>query len=93
MVNGGKITPSSGEETALARNKQDLGILGWLFGSRGNAPTNIAGAVVFLFILLLVVTITIPLAQGVDRADLIKAVLGLIASSLAYLFGAASARR
>jgi len=95
MSSDGKITPSKGEETsvALQRNRQDLGMLGSIFGSRGNAPTNIAGVAVILFIILFVLIATMPLAAGVDRSDLLKTVGTLIASSLAYLFGAASARR
>jgi hypothetical protein len=95
MVEGGKITASRGEETATAlrRNAQDLGVLGGIFGSKGNAPTNIAGATVIMLFLVLAVVVIAPLDSHVDRNDLIKALLAAIASSLAYLFGAASARR
>ncbi len=80
-------------EIDLKHHSQELGMLGRFFGSRDNAPTNIASVAVLLFIFLLALASILPLADGVDRDDLIKTVCALLLSSLGYLFGSASGRR
>lgn len=71
----------------LERAKLDLdaGLLGRLFGSAANAPTNIAGVVLCLFtvtsILLLFVNAAMP------AAEFMQLVLPVITLVLGYLFG------
>lgn len=77
----------------LQSQSQELGLLGKLFGSRENAPTNISGFAVLLFSLMWFLTAVIPLPAGTDRPDLLKSILALILAALGYLFGASSARR
>ncbi|WP_157384201.1 hypothetical protein [Burkholderia glumae] len=92
----GGITPQqeqdfykqSKAEYDLEHNKQNLGLLGKIFGSNSSAPTNIAGGTVLLCFLLYALsyclTATPDLSNG--RAGL----LGLIGTALGYIFGAAS---
>lgn len=77
----------------LYRHRQELGLFGSLFGSRENAPTNIAGIGLLLFCVMWIMMAIVPLPAGADRADLLKSVSGLILATLGFLFGAASSRR
>ena len=90
-----KVSPSKGNETAVAPKVHwmEAGLLGFIFGSRANAPTNVGGIAVLLSFILFVTFATVPLAAGVDRNELLKTAGTMILTSLAYVFGAASGRR
>jgi hypothetical protein len=72
---------------ALEQTKMSLesGILGKLFGSVANAPTNIAGFVVCLLVILCVVVLFVPSKMPTD--EFLKLILPVITLVLGYLFG------
>lgn len=65
------------------RMSLDAGHLGKLFGSATNAPTNIAGFVVCLLVVIVCVVgfLKMPTAEFVER------VIPIITLALGYLFG------
>lgn len=75
--------PLSGQDE-LKRRSQDLGIFGKLFGSRENAPINVAGAVIVLGILASTVSLIWP---GIHTADFLKMMGGLVIAALTFLGG------
>lgn len=75
-------------EYQLAQNRLNLGWLGKFFGANSEAPTNIAG---FVAVIALAVLVGSMFCQPSDEiSDLRKALLGLISTALAFIFGAAS---
>jgi hypothetical protein len=72
---------------ALEQTRMSLesGYLGKLFGSAANAPTNIAGFVVCLLVIISVVVLFLPSKMPVD--EFLKLILPVITLVLGYLFG------
>lgn len=90
MANPGKITLSTGDETALALHRQGLGMLGGIFGERKNAPTNIAGAATFLLLIVLGALLFLPVPADLDRKQALQTFGGFFLAALGYLFGSLS---
>lgn len=78
----------AGAEHRLEHNRQNLGVLGKFFGSNSSAPTNIAGFVVLVVLLIFLASFFLPIAP--DMPDLRKLLLGVVGSALGFIFGAAS---
>lgn len=78
----------AGTEYNLEHNKQNLGLLGKVFGSNSSAPTNIAGITVLLSFALYAVSYF--LTSTPELANARTGLLGLIGTALGYIFGAAS---
>lgn len=75
-------------EYQLEQNRLNLGWLGKFFGANSEAPTNIAG---FVAVVGLVVLLGSMFFQPSDEmSDLRKTLAGLISTALAFIFGAAS---
>lgn len=78
----------SGAQFQLQHNRQNLGFLGKFFGSSASAPTNIAGIVVIVALLILGASLFVGGDAEITEAR--KLLFGLITSALAFIFGAAS---
>ena len=74
-------------ESTLRHRSQELGWLGKVFGSRENAPVNIAGAIIVLGIFGLLISPFLPESQSFSRADLAKTIASLILASFTFLGG------
>lgn len=81
-------TRAGKEYWALQANAQNLGLLGQMFGGTVAAPTNIAGLLAILMFLFIVGSMFAT--STVDLIDARKIAFGVISSSLAFIFGAAS---
>lgn len=66
------------------RMSLDAGILGRLFGSAANAPTNVAGVVVVVLSLATVVTL---LRSSLSPTEALQLLVPMITLVLGYLFG------
>jgi|SRR5471030_1850964 len=86
---------NAGADDWLKHHRQTLGWLGRLFGASATAATNIASfvAMVSIFAFIVLCFLSPKDAEAARYAESQKALGGLIASSLAYLFGAASTRK
>jgi hypothetical protein len=73
--------------TLLKSKKMDLesGHLGKIFGASSNAPTNIAGLLIFLFVFTGIIILFIPC--NTSASDYWKWITPLITLALGYLFG------
>jgi hypothetical protein len=78
----------SGEQYKLMQNQQDLGYLGKFFGANSSAPTNIAGFVIAMSVLMLFATLAMTDTPALSDGR--KLLVGLISSAMAFIFGAAS---
>lgn len=80
-----QLTLAESGQYTLKAKKVDLGLLGKFFGSRENAPMNIAGFI----LILLVAAGTIPLfwETKVPAGDVWKIILPIVTLTLGYLFG------
>lgn len=74
-------------EAQLKHHSQELGLLGKIFGSRENAPVNIAGGVMVLGIVGLFVVPWLPDSQSFSRGDMAKLLGTLVLSALTFLGG------
>lgn len=72
---------------ATLRHRQELGLLGKLFGGRDHAPINIAGTIIVLGIVALVASPMLPESQSFTHGDLAKSLGGLILAALTFLGG------
>ncbi len=72
-----------------SKEKQlDMGLLGRLFGSTGQVPSNVAGlAVAVSFVLFVIVLIWVPDSPSLTKKDALLIVAGFISLSLGFLFG------
>lgn len=77
------------ERYKLLHNQQKLGHLGKLWGSSSSAPTNIAGMLLILCIVMVCVSFFPTQSAGLD--DLRKWLYGITTTSLGFLFGAKTA--
>lgn len=77
----------AGTQFHLSYNQQNLGWLGKFFGANSSASTNIAGVVIICSFLVIVFFAWENIVLQTKLADLF---IGLIASALGFIFGAAS---
>ncbi|MGH8070223.1 MAG: hypothetical protein ACRERE_34275 [Candidatus Entotheonellia bacterium] len=70
------------EQTRMAL---EAGFLGRFFGLKTNAPTSIAGAILFLLIVPLILMLFVP--SKISAVEYLKKVLPVITVTLGYLFG------
>lgn len=63
----------------------EAGWLGGIFGSKANAPTNIAGITLFLLILPLIFMLFIP--SKIPPLEYLEKVFPLITAILGFMFG------
>jgi hypothetical protein len=63
----------------------EAGLLGKIFGSATNAPTNIAGFILFLFFISIIIVLF--LETRMEAIEYLKLVLPVITLVLGYLFG------
>jgi len=73
------------ERFAVTFLEKEAGFLGRFFGTAPNAPTNIGGLVVVLFIVICIVALFMPLKM--QAADVLGLALPVITLVLGYLFG------
>ncbi|WP_268799086.1 hypothetical protein [Pseudomonas huanghezhanensis] len=78
------------ERYKLLHNGQKLGHLGKLWGSSSSAPTNIAGMVLILSIVIVCVSFFPIQSPGLE--DLRKWLYGLTTTSIGFLFGAKTSK-
>jgi len=78
----------AGAEERLRHNEQNLGFLGKFFGANSSAPTNIAGLVVIVSLIILLISLFFT--GNTEMAEARKWLIGLITSALSFIFGAAS---
>lgn len=78
----------SGEQYKLMQNQQDLGYLGKFFGANSSAPTNIAGFVIAMSIIMLLISYVMPETSALSDGR--KLLVGLVSSAMSFIFGAAS---
>jgi hypothetical protein len=72
----------------LRRSAQELGMIGRLFGSRYNAPINIAGMLVLLGFFGMLLGPFLPIrGEGFSIADFEKSCGALIISAITFLGG------
>ena len=76
----------TGEQAKLAAHRQNLGYLGKFFGANASAPSNIAGFVVGLSMLM--VFATFALSGDQSMIDARNHLFSLIAGAVGFLFGA-----
>lgn len=81
-----KFFAADAEKFKLLHNAQTLGHLGKLWGSSSSAPTNIAGMLLILCIIMVCVSF-FP-AQTTGLEDLRKWLYSITTTSLGFLFGA-----
>ena len=67
------------------RMSLEAGWLGKVFGSKVNAPTNIAGFILFLFFVSILIVLF--LETRMEAVEYLKLVLPVITLVLGYLFG------
>jgi hypothetical protein len=67
------------------RMSLEAGWLGKIFGSSENAPTNIAGFILFLFFVSILIVLF--LETRMEAVEYLKLVLPVITLVLGYLFG------
>jgi gamma-glutamyl phosphate reductase len=80
-----KIVPSKPNKYAIQARKVDVGVLGRIFGSRENAPTNIAG--LLLFTLIIAGVIALLLKASISAADFWDKIVPILTLLCGYLFG------
>lgn len=76
------------EQVRLAENRQNLGLLGKLFGSRDTAPTNSAGLAILLGLFFFIGSYL--LMPSPELSPVQAGALGVVGSALGYIFGSAS---
>lgn len=81
-----KFFAEDAERYKLLHNQQKLGHLGKVWGSSSSAPTNIAGMLLFLTVVLVVVSF-FP-AQTTALDGLRTWLYGVATTSMGFLFGA-----
>ena len=72
---------------------KELGWMGKVFGSRFNAPTNIAGGLVAVSVICLLLVGFSTAIDPITKADLLKTFGGMGFAALGYVFGSVSAPR
>jgi hypothetical protein len=77
-------------ETEHAARIAEMGRLGAFFGSRDNASVYLASLVVFL---ALISCAAIAYADPSLRSDALKAMLGLAATALGFMFGSSTNKK
>jgi hypothetical protein len=77
-------------ETEHAARIAEMGRIGAFFGSRENASVYLAALVVLLAVIFCSV---IAYSDAALRPDALKALLGLAATALGFMFGSGSTRR
>jgi hypothetical protein len=71
----------------MMRHKQELGLLGKIFGGREHAPINIAGAIIVVGLVALIASPFLPESNTLSHGDLAKALIGLILAAFTFLGG------
>ena len=71
----------------LKHHSQELGLMGFVFGSKEHAPLNIAGLVLVLCIIGMVVCPFLPDTGGVTAADMLRIFGSIALASLTFLGG------
>lgn len=71
----------------LQRHSQELGKLGTFFGSKEHAPIYLAG-ILGLLSLVGAIGVGIFAAETPGKADLIKALIGIVIAALSFIGGA-----
>ncbi|WP_449410603.1 hypothetical protein [Methylobacterium komagatae] len=79
--------------TELQHHVQELGLLGRVFGSKDHAPVYIAGAIAIIGMIGICIASAVPGSVDFSRADLIKALSGIILAALTFLGGVYSGSR
>jgi len=85
----GLPTPNASQITTnhIRYRSQELGLAGKLFGTKDNAPINIAGCLIAVSFLAIFLAPYLPLKEGFTLADMEKSLLGLIAAAFSFLVG------
>ncbi|HLA33030.1 MAG TPA: hypothetical protein VJ047_18570 [Pseudomonas sp.] len=78
----------SGKQYNLLHNQQNLGWLGKFWGASSSAPTNIAGFVIAISVVMIAASYLIP--EVPDLAEGRKLFTALATSALGFVFGAAT---
>ena len=81
-----KATPPEGITLEGQKMVLDAGILGKFFGSSQNAPTNIAGLIVVLLVLVCIASWQWP-SEAIGSDKIWEKCIPLITLILGYLFG------
>lgn len=76
----------------LSREALKIGWLGRVWGYSTSAPTNIAGFIAFISVIVWVASAFAP-ADSKTASELSKNAFTLITSCLAYIFGAAASKK
>ena len=76
----------------LSREALRIGWLGKVWGYSTSAPTNIAGFIAFISVIVWVASAFAP-AESKAATEMSKGAFTLITSCLAYIFGAASSKK
>lgn len=74
-------------DNTLRHRSQELGLMGKVFGSKENAPVNIAGAIIVLGLISMLVVPFVPSSPSLSQGDLEKTLAGLIVSAFTFLGG------
>jgi hypothetical protein len=74
-------------DTELKHHSQELGLLGKLFGSKENAPINIAGGLILIGAFSLILIPFLPASTDFSKGDMAKSLGTLILSALTFLGG------
>ncbi len=83
--------PVSLTDNDLKHHSQELGLLGYIFGSRANAPVYIAAlAIVFSFAIICFVLVFTQESSGVSKTQMVGLFIPIITGALGYLFGKGS---
>lgn len=76
----------------LSREALKIGWLGKVWGYSTSAPTNIAGFIAFISVIVWVVSAFAP-TEAKGASEIGKGAFTLITSCLAYIFGAATSKK
>jgi hypothetical protein len=80
--------PVSLTDNDLKHHSQELGLLGYIFGSRANAPVYIAAlAIVFSFVIICCVLAFAQESDGLSKTQMVGLFIPIITGALGYLFG------
>lgn len=82
------INPNPNEGDFVLKSKEmdlEAGFLGRCFGSRANAPMNIAGSLIFLLTISGIVVLFC--SSSIPPADYWKIIVPIITLALGYVFG------
>jgi hypothetical protein len=74
-------------DAELRHHSQELGLLGKIFGSRENAPINIAGMLMFLGLLGLITVPFLPQSASFSQGDMAKTLGAIVLAALTFLGG------